>query len=76
MNWNIPYGVLRHPAAQSANHASPLSDIVVATPPSPHDTSSPLADAIKVTTAIERTRMLVEGKHTDLLKSMGKQERL
>ena len=76
MNWNIPYGVLRHPAAQSANHASPLSDIVVATPPSPHDTPSPLAKAIEATTAIDRTRMLIEGRHTDLLKSMGKEETL
>lgn len=76
MNWNMPYGMLRRSAAQAANHASPLSDIVVATPPSPHDTHSPFSNAIQATTDVDRTRMLVEGRHTDLLTSMGKQQRL
>ena len=76
MHWNMPYGLMKSSATGEANHVSPLSDYVVATPPSPRDTPSPMTVAIKEMNKVDKTRLLVEGKHSDLLKALGKQERM
>ena len=76
MHWNMPYGLMKSPATGEQNHVSPLSDYSVATPPSPRDTPSPMAVAIKDTTRIDKTRLLVEGNHSDLLRALVKQERV
>lgn len=76
MHWNMPYGLMKSSATGDANRVSPLSDYLVATPPSPHDTPSPMAIAIKEMTKVDKTRLLVEGKNSDLLRALGKQERV
>ena len=75
MNWTMPYGLSGVTATNPFDHASPLSDVVVATPPSLPDAPSPLATAIRDMTAIDRARLLTEGRHADLLRSMNKQQR-
>ena len=60
----------------AVDQVPPLSDAVIATPPAPHVTPSSLSVAIKATTAIDRNRMFIEGRHTDLFNSMAKEERL
>ena len=70
MNWNMPYGTMGISAASAVDHVSPLSDIVVTTPPSPRGASSPMTVAVREMTAIERARLFVEGRQMDLLKSL------
>ena len=76
MHWNMPYGIMKATSTEVANHTSPLSGIDVATPPSPKDAPSPLTIAVKRMTAVERTRLLVEGKYSDFLMSMEQHQRL
>lgn len=76
MNWNMPYGAMRSSAARAVDHVSPLSDIVVTTPPSPNGAPSPMAVAVKEMTAIDRARLFVQGRHMELLKSMEKPQRV
>lgn len=70
MNWNMPYGAIRSSASRVADYASPLSDIVVTTPSSPHAAPSPTTVAVRAMMPIDRARLFVEGRHNDLLKSM------
>lgn len=70
MNWNMPYGAVGSPAARAADHVSPLSDIIVTTPQSPREAPSPMTVAVREMNAIERSRLLVQGKQMDLLKSL------
>lgn len=72
MNWNMPYGTMRASAITAVDHISPLSDIMVATPPSPRTVPSPMAVAVKELTTAERTRLFVQGIHMDLLRSLEK----
>ena len=76
MNWNIPYGVLASPAAKAIDHFSPLSDDVVTTPQSPPEAPSPMTVAVREMSAIERSRLLVQGKQMDLLKSLETPQRM
>ena len=76
MYWNMPYGIMKATSTEMANHTSPLSDIDVATPPSPKDAPSPLTIAVKRMTAVERTRLLVGGNYGDFLMSMEQHQRL
>lgn len=76
MNWNMPYGIMKTSSTEVANHTSPLSGVDVATPPSPKDAPSPLAVAVKRMSAVERTRLFVEGDYSNFLKSMEKHQRL
>ena len=74
MNWNMPYGAMRPPAARAADHPSPLSDVVVTTPPSQHGAPSPMAVAVREMSAVERARLFIQGRHMDLLESMDKSQ--
>lgn len=76
MNWNMPYGNMKTSSTEVANHTSPLSDVDVATPPSPKDAPSPLTVAVKRMTAVERTRLFIEGNYGNFLSSMEKHQRL
>ena len=89
MNWNMPYGALRSSTTKAIDHLSPFgvaastpSDILVATPasmrdgPSPTNAPSPMSRALIAKAANDRARLLVEGRHDDLLRSMEKQERV
>lgn len=76
MNWNMPYGAMRSSAARAVDHLSPLSDIVVTSPPSPHGAPSPMTLAVKEMTAVDRARLFVQGRHMELLKSMEKPQRV
>ena len=72
----MPYGVMKTNMALASNHVSPLSDIVIATPSLTHDAPSPTAVAVSAKAAADRARLFVHGRHHDLLKSMGKKQRL
>ena len=76
MNWNMPYGTIRSLAPSAVDHTSPLSDINVTTPPYAGGAPSPTAVAIKAMEPINRARLFVEGRHTELLRSMDKQQRM
>ena len=76
MNWNMPYGLVGSRAPSAVDHASPLSDISVNTPPSAGGPPSPTAVAIKAMEPINRARLFVEGRHTELLRSMDKQQKM
>lgn len=76
MNWNIPYGVVGSPATKAVDHFSPLSDVVVITPQSPRDAPSPMTVAVREMSAIEKSRLLVQGKQMDLLKSLDTPQRM
>lgn len=76
MNWNMPYGAMRSSASGAANYASPLSDIEVTTPSSPHAAPSPMTVAVRAMTPIDRARLFVEGRHNELLKSMENKQRV
>ena len=76
MNWNVPYGVARSSSSPANNHVSPLSDFTVATPPSPRGAPSPMAMAVQTMTTATRARLLAQGRHNDLLKSMEEQQRV
>lgn len=76
MNWNMPYGIMRSSATTAVDHVSPLSDIIVTTPSSPHGAPSPMAVAVKEMTAIERTRLFVQGRQMDLLRSLERPQRI
>ena len=76
MNWNMPYGIRKTSSTEVVDHASPLSGVDVATPPSPKDAPSPLAIAVKRMTAVERTRLFVEGNYSNFLDSMERHQRL
>lgn len=76
MNWNMPYGAVGSPAARAADHVSPLSDIIVTTPQSPREAPSPMTVAVREMNAIERSRLLVQGKQMDLLKSLETPQRM
>ena len=76
MNWNIPYGAVGSPAVRVADHLSPLSDIIVTTPQSPRDAPSPMTMAVREINVIERSRLLVQGKQMDLLKSLETPQRM
>ena len=75
MNWNMPYGVLRPSTVNAADHVSPISDVQVATPSSNQGAPSPMAIAVAENTAMDRAKLFVEGKHNELLQSMGKRQR-
>ena len=75
MNWDMPYGIMKPSMPISSNHISPLSDIVVATPSSTYEAPSPTAVAVREMTGVQRARLFVQGRHHDLLKSIGKQQR-
>ena len=74
MNWNMPYGLARSGSATAADHVSPLSDILVTTPQSIHEAPSPMAVAVKATTATDRARLFLQARHYDLLQSMEKHQ--
>lgn len=76
MNWNMPYGAMRSSAATAVDHVSPLSDIVVTTPTSPCDASSPMTVAVREMTAIGRARLFVHGRQMDLLQSLENPQRM
>ena len=76
MNWNMPYGAMRSSAARAVDHISPLSDIVVTTPQSPRGAASPMTVALREMTAIERTRLFVQGRQMDLLQSLEDPQRM
>ena len=67
---------VRSPAVTAVDHVSPLSDVIVTTPQSPREAQSPMTVAVKEMNAIERTRLLVEGKQMDLLKSLETPQRM
>jgi hypothetical protein len=87
MNLNLPIGVLRSLVTMHPDHTSPaglatspMSDIVVETPvsignrPSPRDAPSPMAIIAKMMSTNERALLFVEGRHFELLRSMGVKE--
>lgn len=83
MNLNLPIGVLRSLMTIYPDHtspASPMSDIIVETPtstgdrPSPRDAASPMTVVARMVSANERARLFVEGRHFELLRSMGMKE--
>lgn len=76
MNWNVPYGPMGSSAVGAVDHISPLSDIVVTTPPSPRGAPSPMTIAVREMSAMERTRLFVQGKHMDLLESLENHQRM
>ena len=76
MNWNVPYGSVGSPAARAADHVSPLSDIIVTTPQSPREAPSPMTVAVREMNIIERSRLLVQGKQVDLLRSLETPQRM
>ena len=76
MNWNMPYGAVAFPAARAADHVSPLSDVIVTTPQSPREAPSPMTVAVREMNTIERSRLLVQGKQMDLLKSLETPQRM
>ena len=67
---------MRSSAARTVDHVSPLSDIVVATPPSPRGAPSPMTLAVREMTAIERARLFVQGRQMDLLQSLETPQRM
>ncbi|KAI9807444.1 MAG: hypothetical protein M1833_000189 [Piccolia ochrophora] len=91
MDWNMPYVALRLSHARATDHfspagtttySSPASDVFVTTPMA-HNAISPAAEspsglsqALRTRHTVERTRLFVEGKHVDLIRSMNKQERV
>ena len=64
------------PVAIPVDHASPLSDIVVTTPQSPRGAPSPMTMAVREMTTMERSRLLVQGRHMDLFKAMDAPQRM
>lgn len=76
MNWNMPYGPMGSSAVRAVDHGSPLSDIVVTTPPSPGGAPSPMTVAVREMSAIERTRLFIQGRHMDLLESLENPQRM
>ena len=59
-----------------SNHASPLSDMIVDTPPSQQNAPSPTSAAVQAMAVTDRTRLFTQGKHNEMLKSMDKQQRM
>ena len=76
MNWNMPYGLIRSSAPRAVDHVSPLSDISITTPPSAGGPPTPTAVAVNAMKPIERAWLFVEGRHSELLRSMDKQQRV
>ena len=76
MNWNISYGAVGSSAARAADHVSPLSDIIVTISQSPREAPSFMTVAVREMNAIERSRLLVQGKHMNLLKSLETPQRM
>jgi hypothetical protein len=87
MNFSLPIGILRslmtiHPndTSPAGMVPSPMSDIVVETlnstgnRSSPREALSPMAVVAKIMSANERALLFVEGKHFELLQSMGVKE--
>ncbi|KAI9933967.1 hypothetical protein MW887_005039 [Aspergillus wentii] len=80
--WNRPYGAMslvNDPTSPFGQAISTPGDVVVATPesnnaPSPMDAPSPFSKALTIKRSLERTRMFVDGRFDDLLKSMNKKE--
>lgn len=76
MTWNVPYGGSKTFQSVVADHYSPMSDIIVATPSSQDGPPSPLAQVIKSISVTEMSRLFVEGKHNKLLRSLQPKERV
>lgn len=76
MNWNMPYGPMGSSAVRAVDQGSPLSDIVVTTPPPPGGAPSPMTVAVREMSAIERTRLFIQGRHMDLLESLENPQRM
>lgn len=82
LNWTRPFGTRAHSAldASSPMSISTPSDIVVGTPPannapSPSNAPSPFAQVEQKNKAINRAYMFVEGRHAELINSMGREQR-
>ena len=56
-----------------------LSDIAIATPsagvPSLNDVHSPTSTALNMKKAVDRAHLFISGRHQDLIRSMGTEER-
>lgn len=76
MNWNMPYAAMRSSAARAVDHVSPLSDVVVTTPPSPRGAPSPTTVAVRQITAIQGARLFVQGRQMELLQSLDNHQRI
>lgn len=83
----MPYGALRLLRGKEIDRLSPLghttttpqSDIAIATPsagaPSPNDVHSPTSTALNMKKAVDRAHLFISGRHQDLIRSMGTEER-
>ena len=76
MYWNMLYGAVGSPVGRAADHSSPLSDVIVTTPQSPREAPSPMTVAVREMSAVERSRLLVQGKQVDLLTSLETPQRM
>jgi hypothetical protein len=83
MNLNLPIAILKSLMTIYPDHISPVSpmnDIIVETPnsignrPSPRDAPSPMTAVARITSADERARLFVEGRHFELFRVMGAKE--
>ena len=73
---NLAYTASKWSLPIHEDHASPVSDIVVATPSSQNEPNSPLATAMQSLASVEKGRLFVQGRHDELLLSMNKKQRL
>jgi hypothetical protein len=85
--WNMPYEAMRTSKSRQIDIFSPVaeplvktpSDVLVATPssnhaPSPPNASSSMSITLKKRVAVERAHLFVQGRHSDLVRSMNGEE--
>src|SRR5271169_2824275 len=85
--WTIPYGAMRMSKSRRIDMFSPAagplistpSDVLVTTPSSSHasprNASSSMSAALKKGLAVDRAHLFVQGRHSDLVRSMDGEER-
>lgn len=83
----MPYGALRLLRGKEIDRLSPLgyttttpqSNIAIATPPagapSPNGVHSPTSTALNMKKAVDQVHLFISGRHQDLIRSMGTEER-